>query len=82
MLLKKGARLTKEYRELLNLSAKRGNRIIIQMIEDYDVRQLYLLLAPEAKMSRISDSRSPKRIEEGSEEGSQNDGDLESGQAW
>jgi hypothetical protein len=77
MLLEKGAWLTKEYRELLDLSAERGNRIIMRMIEDYDVRQLYLLPALEAKMSRSSDSRSSKRIEEGS----QNNSDLERGLA-
>jgi hypothetical protein len=76
MLLEKGAWLTKEYRELLDLSAERGNRIIMRMIEDYDVRQLYLLTAPEPK-NRISDSRSSEKIEEDS----QSDSDLESGLA-
>jgi hypothetical protein len=76
MLLEKGAWLTKDYRELLDLSAERGNRIIMRMIEDYDVRQLYLLTAPEPK-NRISDSRSSEKIEEDS----QSDSDLESGLA-
>jgi hypothetical protein len=40
MFLEKGAWLTKDYRELLDLSAERGNGIIMRMIEDYKVRQL------------------------------------------
>jgi hypothetical protein len=74
ILLEKGAWLTKEYQELLDLAAERGNRSITRMIEDYDVRQLYLLEEPLPRRSRISDSRSSERIEEAS----QNESDAES----
>jgi Ankyrin repeats (3 copies) len=45
LLLEKGAWLTKDYRELLDLAAERSNRGITRMLEDYDVRKLYLLPA-------------------------------------
>jgi hypothetical protein len=75
MLLEKGAWLTKDYRELLDLAAERGNRGITRMIEDYDVRKLYLLPPPGPKISKVSDSKSSERMEEGS----QSDTDFESG---
>jgi hypothetical protein len=76
MLLEKGAWLTKEYRELLDLSAERGNRIMVRMIEDYDVRQLYLLPGPEAKSSRRFKSRSSKRIKRRRDDESEDESDL------
>jgi hypothetical protein len=75
MLLEKGAWLTNDYRELLDLAAERGNRGITRMLEDYDVRKLYLLPAPKPKIAELPDSRSS----EGTEAESQTDLDLENG---
>jgi hypothetical protein len=41
------------------------------MIEDYDVRRLYLLPAADSRSSRRSNSRTSRRIEEGSEDASE-----------
>jgi len=76
VLLEKGAWLTKEYRELLDLSAERGNRIMVRMIEDYDVRQLYLLSGPETKTSGHLKSRYSKRISQRSQDESDNESDV------
>jgi hypothetical protein len=46
------------------------------MIEDYDVRQLYLLPGPEAKSSRRVKSRSSKRIKRRREDESEDENDL------
>lgn len=75
MLLEKGAWLTNDYRELLDLAGERGNRGITRMLEDYDVRKLYLLPAPKPEIAELPDSWSP----EGTEAGSQSDLDVENG---
>jgi ankyrin repeat protein len=46
MLLEKGAWMTEDYRELLDLAAERGNRDIRRELELYDVRQMHLLKSP------------------------------------
>jgi hypothetical protein len=53
MLLEKGAWLTKEYQELLDLAAERGNKEITRMLEQYDVRNLHLV---KSSRSRDADS--------------------------
>ena len=40
LLLEKGAWLTRDYNEILDLAAENGNRSMIKMLEDYDVRGL------------------------------------------
>jgi hypothetical protein len=75
MLLEKGAWLTNDYRELLDLAAERGSRGITRMLEDYDVRKLYLLPAPKPKIAELPDPGSSERTEAGS----QNDLDFENG---
>jgi hypothetical protein len=40
ILLEKGAWLTKDYLEILDFAAENGNRSIMRMLEDYDVRGL------------------------------------------
>jgi hypothetical protein len=75
MLLEKGAWLTNDYRELLDLAGERGNRGITRMLEDYDVRKLYLLPAPKPEIAGLPDSWPS----EGTEAGSQSDLDVENG---
>ena len=74
LLLEKGAWLTEDYRELLDLAAERGHRGLTRMLEDYDVRKLYLSPAPKSKTIRFTESE-PDR---GTESDSQSDSDLES----
>lgn len=59
LLLEKGAWLSKDYQELLDLAAERGNREIIRMLEQYDVRNLHLVRSSKSRRStdgRGSDS--------------------------
>lgn len=43
MLLEKGAWLSKDYKELLDLGAERVNKEDTRMLEQYDVRNLHLV---------------------------------------
>ena len=59
LLLEKGAWLSKDYQELLDLAAERGNREITRMLEQYDVRNLHLVRSTRSRSSindRDSDS--------------------------
>jgi hypothetical protein len=59
----------------LDLAGERGNRGIPRMLEDYDVRKLYLLPAPKPEIAGLPDSWPS----EGTEAGSQSDLDVENG---
>jgi hypothetical protein len=52
LLLEKGAWPSRDYQELLDLVAERGNREIIRMLENYDVRNLQSAQSTESARTR------------------------------
>ena len=72
LLLEKGAWLSKDYQELLDLAAERGNREVVRMLETYDVRNLHLAKSTDSeRTSERTSDRGRYELEEDSDIDSQ-----------